>query len=138
MDKFLGLLNDSALTPQQRAQSLIDLQIEVAKQASEKASSAWDDLMSTWQQEVQKDAEVGGPKYDASIAAANRLVAQYGSEELKTALATTGIGNNVHFVRWLVKMAPMVTEPITPPGGAAATVGDRPTTSNLYPNQGKQ
>lgn len=137
MDKFLGLLNDSALTPQQRAQALVDLQIEAAQQASERASSAQVELQTKWQDEVKADPEIGGAKLSATITAANTLLDRFGGPEVSKLVAESGLGNNVHFIRMLTKLAPLVTEG-APVSTSTPAANDRPTPDNLYPNQGKK
>lgn len=134
MENFLGLLNDDKLSRNELAQKLVDLQIEAFQQASERASSEWDTLQTKWQEEVKTDSEVGGPKLERTLAEANRIVDQLGTPELKAVLATTGIGNNVHFVRWLTKIAPFVTE-APPVSGTGPGSQSRYTKDNLYPDQ---
>lgn len=137
MGEFLGLLNDDKLTPNERAQKLVDLQIKSAEAAREGASSAWETMMGTWQDEVRNDQVVGGAKFDQSIATANKVVNQFGSPELAHLAATTGIGNNVHFVRFLNSIAPKLLEaaPINPGGPAGGS--DNGAASRMFPTMKK-
>src|SRR5690606_24757892 len=41
MEKFLGVMNDLTMDPVTRAQALVDLQAEAAKEASEKNAELW-------------------------------------------------------------------------------------------------
>lgn len=138
MGEFLTLVNDDKLSPGERAQKLIDLQIKSAEAARESASSAWETMMTTWQDEVRTDPVVGGAKFDQSVATANKIVnGSFGSPELSALCASTGLGNNVHFVRFLNAIAPKLLEagpvpPGGPQGGGTETAADR-----MYPSMKK-
>lgn len=137
MDEFLGVLNDTSLKPQELAQKLVDLQIKSLEGARESGSKAWDDMMGQWQNEVRNDPTVGGARFDQSIAAANQVVKQFGSPELAQLCATTGIGNNVHFVKFLNSIAPKLLEPAPVlPGAPPAAGGSTPdaVARRLYDN----
>lgn len=122
MNEFLGLINDPKVTKGELAQKLIDLNIKSTQEAFGKASLAWETRMTEWQEQVRTDPEVGGLKFDQSVATANKVVQQHGSSELAQLCADTGIGNNVHFVKFLNRIAPKLLEaapaqPGTPPAG---------------------
>lgn len=135
MNKFLGLLNDSEMSPQDRAQALVDLQIESFTQASERASSAWQELQTERQEEWANDPAVGGEKQAVVAAAGNKLLAQYGTPELAELIGQSGVGNSVYFARFINSISPFLLEgkPVTPTTPANAG-GYSPT--NLYPTQG--
>lgn len=134
MNEFLGVLNDAQLSPKDRAQKLVDLQIKSLEAARESGSKAWDDMMGQWQDEVRADATVGGARFDQSVAAANQVVKQFGSPELAQLCATTGIGNNVHFIKFLNSIAPRLLEPAPILPGTPASGGSTPdaVASRLY------
>lgn len=122
MTEFLGLINDPKVTKAELAQKLVDLNIKSTQEAFEKASLAWETRMTDWQSEVRADPEVGGARFDQSVATANKVVQQHGDPELAQLCADTGIGNNVHFVKFLNRIAPKLLEaapaqPGTPPAG---------------------
>lgn len=134
MNEFLGVLNDAQLSPKDRAQKLVDLQIKSLEAARESGSKAWDDMMGQWQDEVRADPAVGGARFDQSVAAANQVVKQFGSPELAQLCATTGIGNNVHFIKFLNSIAPRLLEPAPSLPGTPASGGSTPdaVASRLY------
>lgn len=135
-EKFLAVMNNRDLTPAAQAQALVDLQAEVLKGASERASQLWADKQTEWQNEVKADAEIGGAKLDETLGGISTMLNTYGTPELRQAFDETGAGNNVHIVRFLHKMAGMVNEPrLTPaatPAAADASLADR-----LFPNHNK-
>lgn len=136
MEKFLGLMNDKDMSPQDRAQALVDLQVEAVKQASEKGSELWQTTQEQWQSEVKSAEDIGGPRYEATIANCGKLISQYGTPELRDIFTLTGAGNNIHMVRFLNNIANVLNE-----GGMLSAnptqVEGRSAAEVLYPNQGK-
>lgn len=128
MNEFLGLINDPKVTKGELAQKLIDLNIKSTQEAFGKASLAWETRMTEWQEQVRTDPEVGGLRFDQSVATANKVVQQHGDPELAQLCADTGIGNNVHFVKFLNRIAPRLLEAATVPPGT-------PPTGNVNPNE---
>lgn len=114
-DEFLGLVNNQEMTPKDRAQALIDLQAKAAEQASEAASLQFQEQQRQWQDEVKNDPQLGGAKFQATLAGISRLVDQYGNEDFVNAMAATGAGNNIHVVRFFDKIAGTLNEsgPVT-------------------------
>lgn len=136
MEKFLGVMNDQTMDPVTRAQALVDLQAEAAKEASEKNAELWRDTQEQWVNEVRNDKDIGGEKFQSTIDRVSKLVDQYGSEELRDVFALTGAGNNVHVIKFLNKIAAVLTEggPVAgSPGSQARTAAEI-----LYPNAGKE
>lgn len=131
-DEFLNVVNDAELSPKDRAQALIDLQAKAATQASEAASQMFATQQQQWQDEVRNDPELGGAKFDATIAGISRLVDQYGNDEFTAVMAATGAGNNIHVVRFFNQMAQKLNEPAAVTGAPASTAGD--AASRLFPS----
>jgi hypothetical protein len=51
-----------------------------------------------------------GKQFDGNIANARALIAKFGGEEAAKALEETGVGNNPHLIRMMVKIASQFTE----------------------------
>lgn len=136
MTPFLALINDQNLSRAELAQKLVDLQTQSFKTADEARSKAWSDMVAAWQDEVRNDPEVGGAKFQASIAAGNKVINQFGDATLRELCATTGIGNNVSFIRFLNKVAARVLEPGVVSGAPAASA-PKSQAEILFPNMGK-
>lgn len=136
MKPFLELINDQSLSRADFAQKLIDLQTQSLKTADEARSKAWGDMVAAWQDEVRNDPEVGGAKFQSSIAAGNKVINQFGDATLRELCATTGIGNNVSFIRFLNRVAARVLEPGVVSGAPAASA-PKSQAEILFPNMGK-
>lgn len=109
-DAALAIINNRELSPKEQLQSLVDLQAKLAKEASEGISKTWEDTQKTWQDEVKADPTIGGDKLPATLAAVNKLIGEYGSDELVKAFALTGAGNNVHVIKFLNTVAGKLLE----------------------------
>lgn len=134
--KFLEVVNDQKLTPKDRAQALVNLQLEAATAASERNSTLWKETQDGWKEEAKALPEIGGAKLPETLADIRKLLDTYGSAELDGVLDLTGAGNNPHVIKFLHKLAkahkeggPLIGGPTNGPKDAAAI---------LYPNQGKQ
>ena len=118
---FSKFLTDPALTPQQRAQGLIDMQIAREKAISEQGTQAFTDLQNTWREQVKNDPEIGGAKYDATVAGIGKLMEKYADEPTRQVFETTGAGNNPLIVKMFAKMAKDLAEGGPVPGDPGAS-----------------
>jgi hypothetical protein len=120
LTEFKTFAKEQDLT-QEQAQKVLEFGAQRIKAQLEAPYKAWSEMQNQWQAEVKADPEIGGTKYDKSIADA-ALVFQPGesnpfvknaeeAQALKTALTMTGAGNNPAIVRMFVKMGRMLAEP---------------------------
>lgn len=143
MDESLGtelltILNNDKLAPKDRMNELIKLNVKAQEKSREIEAKDWDDTLKDWAKDMEKDPEIGGANHTKALATAKQLQDRFGGAELQEMLALTGVGSHKAFVRFLNKLAPFVTEgsPVQVPTPAPATA--RPTSTDLYPNQGKK
>lgn len=121
MTSFLGVMNNQALTPAQRAQELVNLQVALSAKSSEMGSQAWKDQQAAWQDEVYKDPTLGGANFETTVSNVRGLVDRFGDDNIRAAFDATGAGNNPHVVRFLNTLATQLKEASpTPPGGPSA------------------
>ena len=109
-DEFLSLLNDGEKGPKERAQALVDLHVKAIQAASEASSKAWTDMQEQWQQEVKADPTFAGDKLEPALGRIGRLINEHGTEELRQVFDMTGAGNSLHVIRFLDKVAGLLTE----------------------------
>jgi len=135
-DEALAIVNNRELSPKEQLQGLIDLQVKLAKDASETISKTWEDTQKAWQDEVKADPTIGGDKLPETLAAVNKLVTEYGDEKLIEAFALTGAGNNVHVIKFLNTVAGKLLEggmvPASTPTNQESTAAER-----LFPSMKK-
>ncbi len=96
--------------PQDRANALLALHGKVLEAASEASSKEFEDTQTAWKDEVKADPEIGGAKLQPVLANIGKLVGEFGTPELKNVFDLTGAGNNIHMVKFLDKIAGVLTE----------------------------
>lgn len=132
--KFLEIMNDGEMGPKDRANALLKLQADAMKAASEQSSALWQETQQQWQDEVRNDPELGGEKLDENLAGIRKLLDEYGSKELEDLMDLTGVGNNIHMVRFVAKLAKAFGEGQPLSGRPTSTPQD--PAAILYPQQG--
>ena len=130
--EFLTLMNDQEMDAKSRAQGLVELQAKLMTKASEASSAAWDEMQTTWQNEVKADPVIGGEKMKDSLATVSKLVSEYGSDELVQVMGMTGAGNNIHVIKFLHTLAGKLTEGGYTQGQPAKAEGS--AASRMYPS----
>jgi len=119
---FLEIMNNRDMTPQARAQSLIELQANLSRASSEAGSRQWEEQQQTWQAEVSADPEIGGANLPATLANIGRVMDKFGNDEVRAAFDQTGAGNNPAVVKFLNALGKQFAEaPLQPPGGPTNT-----------------
>jgi 2-oxoglutarate dehydrogenase complex dehydrogenase (E1) component-like enzyme len=107
--EFLEILNGDQ-SPQDRANALIALHGKTLTEASEASSKLWEEMQTTWKDEVKADPDIGGAKLQPAITNIQKLIDEYGTSDLKDVFALTGAGNNIHIIKFLNKVANVLTE----------------------------
>ncbi len=91
-------------------------------------NKAWKDVVGTYETAVRNDPALGGQKFDATMAAATKVLTQFGSPALIEALHVTGLGSHPELVRMLAAVGARIAEPVhitsTPPTGRPKTLAD--------------
>lgn len=135
MTSFLSIMNNRELTPQQQAQSLIELQANLTTKSSEAGSQAWKDEQQKWQDEVAADPVIGGANLQKTLEGIGSLMDRYGNDETRAAFDQTGAGNNPHIVRFLSTLVGQLKEPTpVPPGNPAGGAATRSLADRIYGN----
>lgn len=117
--EFLGILNSSA-SRSEMAKGLLGLQAKIQEQSMTAVQTAWNNTNEGWITEMKADAEIGGEKLEANLAKARTVIETYADDPkaLKELFALTGIGNNVHMAKLLIKLADAIPGESKPVDGA--------------------
>lgn len=118
--RFMEVLADTKMSHQDRAQALVDLQGKVLESAAQKIAVQWETQQKTWQDEIKADPALGGEKLAPALGQISRLIDAHGSEELRTAMDQTGMGNHPAMIRFLHKLSGFLGEGGALPGGVPA------------------
>jgi hypothetical protein len=139
--EFKGLAKELDLT-QEQAQKLLDFGGGKIRAQVEAPYKLWAETQTKWQAEVKADPEIGGTKYESSIAAASQVFVPGESNPfvkdakeataLKEALNMTGAGNNPAIVKMFVKMGNLLKEPGSLTGNPVKDTGAK-LLENMYP-----
>lgn len=129
-EKFVKLINEHGI-PRKTVDALLELQTGVMKAASEAGSKAFTDMQAAWQDEVQKNPNIGGEKLQGNLSNIGKLIDMAGpvlSPKVRAAFDLTGAGNHPAVVEWLSGIARELVESGHISGGPAMTpqaVADR-------------
>jgi hypothetical protein len=135
-NKFIEILNDSELSPQDRANALLALHSETLTTASEAGSKAWDDMQTEWKDAAKADPDIGGAKLQPTLTNIGKLLDEFGDKEVRDVFDLTGAGNNVHMIKFLNKIADKLTEGNFFTAGNPAGGGDDPNAAarRMFPS----
>lgn len=135
-DKFLGWVNERHLSADD-ANTLVALQADVMKAASERNSALWDEQVGEWKKATEALPEIGGAKLPETLGEIRKMLDTYGTPELEAALDLTGLGNHPELVKLFHRIAVDLGEG-KPLQGLPPGQGERTAAQILFPNQGKQ
>lgn len=122
LTKFKEASLDGALAPD-KAQGLLDLYHTALQTAQSASKTAAEIEVARWTTETNALPEFTGATRRTSEVALGRAFDEYGSPELDTFLATTGVGNNPHLVKYILKLALALDEGRPAPSGTPANPG---------------
>jgi hypothetical protein len=107
----------------------------IAKQREKEAAAVsdnWDRVNREWQETSKKDLEIGGDKFDASLAAANKVVTKFGTPEFREWLTASGGGNHPEMIRLLARVGNAISD--DKPVGSKTVSAKADIASTMYPN----
>lgn len=95
---------------QENAQKLVDMQTGLMREQEEARTKAWDDLQDGWVESSKNDQEFGGEKFEENMGVAKQALEAFGTDGLKEALETSGMGNHPEFLRFFYRVGQQVSE----------------------------
>jgi len=140
MGEFKAIVADPKLSPQDRAQKLVDMHVGALKAAAEGPYKLWTDTQTKWQGEVKADAEIGGTNFDTMRSTISKAITDVGGTEagkIFEAFRFTGAANNPEIVRLMFRMSKLVVEGGPVHGSAPAAgkgKGFNASVAAMYPS----
>lgn len=131
-----ALFADSGLS-QEQAQKFIDLAVSREQVAARKGVQAFVDLQTKWVSEIKADPDIGGDKFQATIASAARAIDRLAIPGLREALDLTGAGNNPAVVKAFARIGQMISEDRFRPGNGAPSATTKSPAEVIYGAQPK-
>lgn len=128
LDQFSEVAKELNLT-QDAAQKVLDkMGPVIAAHQSEQLQAA----RTEWAETAKADKEFGGEKLQENLAVAKRALDAYGSDELRTLLNESGLGNHPEVIRLLYRAGKATSEDGFVKGGKG--VNQQADPRRLYPN----
>lgn len=115
--KELGLTNS-------QAQKLADKFIASQQAKAEAQGTRWSETITKWADDAKADKEIGGDKWDVTVAASQRAVKNLGTPELREYLNASGGGNHPELIRFMAKVGAMIKE--DSPAGSGSEGSGKP------------
>lgn len=117
--------------------ALAPIHAQIVQEVAEANIKAYQKTNEDWVAEVKADPKIGGDKLDATLASIGKVLDQYGTPELRQALAYTGAGNHPEVVRFMAKIASQLNEGTPTRPGSPTGADGKPTgrgAQAMYPN----
>lgn len=130
MSEFSQVAKDADL-PQDKAQGLVELGVKMAKGFESATQQSLDQLKNQFATDLKNDKDLGGEKVDENLGIAQRAINAYGSDELKTMLKESGLGNHPELVRFFHAVGQTISEDGDVDSGATQG-GEKSLAQRLY------
>lgn len=117
---------------QPQAQKLVDLYAGKMNELVQCQISAAESRQKAWVAEVKSDPELGGRRFEAARAAAQKALNRFGTPELRRTLDEFGVSNSPQLFRFFVRVGQAVSEDSWV--GARSSAGRLSAAETLYPN----
>ena len=117
-----------------QAQKLVDKYIEIQQGRAVKEGETWAETITGWADKAKADKDIGGAKWDGTVAASRRAVETLGTPALKEYLNASGGGNHPELIRFMAKVGAMIKEDNPASGGAEGAGKPAEAAHVLFPN----
>lgn len=117
---------------QPQAQKFVDLYTAKMNELTRSQVAAAEDRQAAWVAEVKNDPELGGRRFEAARAAAQKAISRFGTPELRQTLNDLWVGNNPQLFRFFVRVGRAISEDRY--AGAASGAARASAAETLYPN----
>lgn len=117
-----------------QAQKLVDKYIELQQARGGKQAEAWGQTVQGWADTAKADKDIGGAKWDSTVAASQRAVKTLGTPELREYLNASGGGNHPELIRFMSKVGAMISEDTPASGGAEGKGKPADAAYTLFPS----
>lgn len=139
--KELGLTNGQA---QKLADKFIEVQQKRAEDYGKTPEGQWltvagdfyqkNGTPDTWAEKAKADKEIGGDKWDDTVASAARAMDKLGSPELREYLNASGGGNHPALIKFASKVGALISEDVPAGDGAEGSGSPADPSHILFPS----
>lgn len=118
------------------AKKALEIQNEVATRTALRLKEQSDALVKTeqakWPEMIKTDTELGGEKYNETVALASRAFKATASPELQKIIRDSGLGNHPEYVRQMARIGRMMAEDTVIAGRSGGVSKPKPVAEALY------
>lgn len=132
-DALMPEFKELGLT-QKQAQGLVAKYVEAQQAKVEKQGEAWSNTVTKWADDAKADKEIGGDKWDSTVAASQRAIKQFGTPALREYLNASGGGNHPEVIRFVAKVGAMIKEDSPAGSGSEGTGKPADPAHLLFPS----
>lgn len=129
LNDFKSTAKELGLSPDQ-AKKLVDLRVKFAQSAVSKHTAA----VGEWRNQSKADKEFGGDKFEENLSHAIKARDAFATDELKTLLQTTRLGDHPEVVRFFYRVGKALSEDKFVKPGATNGAERKSTADVLYGN----
>lgn len=109
VSEFTDLLREHKASPE-LGQRLVDFYADEVQRIEQAQRETWDRTQTEWQDQVRKDPDLGGDKFDTVMRNCGRVMDEFGTQALREVLTATGAGNHPEVIRFVNKIAAAIGE----------------------------
>jgi hypothetical protein len=102
------------------AKNLLGLYSAEVEKFQTAQTEVWNNVQTQWQNEIKSDPAFAGDKLERALADAHSVALQLGGKDFVNMLDATGMGNNIHALRALLKAKELIPQEGQPVGGRPA------------------
>lgn len=129
LDDIKAFAKDLGLDPvadKDKAQKILDRVLQQRTEFETAQQTAKDEVTAAWAEAAKADPEIGGDKFEPTLAAARSVIAndKIVSPAFKEFLDTTGLGNHPEMIRVFARLQPLFANDSPVPGGGGSPKGD--------------
>lgn len=91
-------------------------------------------VQAQWTESAKTDKEFGGEKLAENVAIAKKALDTFGSDELRTLLNESGLGNHPEIIRAFYRAGKAISEDTFVGGNKGPAAGNKSVAQQMYPN----
>lgn len=95
---------------QEQAQQFVDFEIQRTIAHTDARQQEWSNTLEEWKQQISKDEELGGARYDQTMTRVAKARDAFGTDGFKTFLDESGLGDHPEVVRYLARVGDAISE----------------------------
>ncbi len=132
VDRIVAKAKERGLS-NEHAQMLLDHENESVKGWADAQKAAQEQQAKAWTDAVKADKEIGGDKFEKSVATATATLKRFASPALIETLNSTGLGNHPELVRLMAKVGAAMADDTLVTSGSSEP-GQLDAAHKLFPN----